>query len=150
MEVDHKKEEAHTSSSSTNVATTDIVASASATASTSEPTSIPNPLEVNQEKGEEMSMEVDHRKEEAHTSSSTNIVADSEVDHENEQAHTSSSSNVALVAAPAWLTPLNMDSYLEECSDLKAWQGLVQSLYRYEERNSITGVHITIIILPVF
>ena len=66
------------------------------------------------------------------------------VDHEKgEEAHTSSSTtNVALVAAPAWLTTLNMDVYLLECSDVKAWQELVQTLYRFEEGNSINGVRI--------
>jgi hypothetical protein len=44
------------------------------------------------------------------------------------------------VAAPAWLTALNMDIYFRECSDVKAWQELVQSLYKFEERNTINGV----------
>ena len=43
-------------------------------------------------------------------------------------------------ARAAWLTTLNMDVYLLECSDVKAWQELVQTLYRFEEGNSINGV----------
>jgi hypothetical protein len=44
------------------------------------------------------------------------------------------------VAAPAWLTALKMDVYLRECSDVKAWQVLVQSLYKFEVGNTINGV----------
>jgi hypothetical protein len=50
------------------------------------------------------------------------------------------STNVVAVAAPAWLTALSMDVYLQECSDTKAWQVLVQSLYKFEEGNTINGV----------
>lgn len=110
-----------------NSGTVDIVPSVSASAT--ELASNPDPMEVDKEKGEEIRMDVDHEK--------------------GEEAHTSSSTNVALVAAPAWLTTLNMDIYLKECSDVKAWQGLVQSLYKFEEGNSISGVCIIICILLV-
>ena len=65
------------------------------------------------------------------------------VDHEKGEEipmDVESSTNVALVAAPAWLTTLNMEVYLQECSDVKEWQGLLQSLYKFEEVNSINGV----------
>jgi hypothetical protein len=44
------------------------------------------------------------------------------------------------VAAPAWLTALKLDIYFQECSDVTAWQLLVQSLYKFEEGNTINGV----------
>jgi hypothetical protein len=49
-------------------------------------------------------------------------------------------SSVAIIVAPAWLTALNMDVYLQECSDTKVWQGLVQALYKFKEVNMINGV----------
>lgn len=80
--------------------------------------------------------------EEAHLPSSSNVAMVAE--HEKgEEDHTPSSANIAMVAAPAWLTALNMDIYLEESSDAKEWQGLVQSLYKFENGNSINGVRIT-------
>jgi hypothetical protein len=48
--------------------------------------------------------------------------------------------NVVGVAAPAWLTAHNMDVYLQECSNVKGWQMLVQSLYKFEMGNAIKGV----------
>ena len=73
-----------------------------------------------------------------------------DLDHEKgEEAHMSSSTKVAMVTAPAWMTMLNMDVYLQECSDVKEWQGLVQSLYKFEEGDSINGVCITTSILLV-
>jgi hypothetical protein len=57
-----------------------------------------------------------------------------------DQAVGEESINVVAVAAPAWLTALSMDVYLQECSDAKAWQVLVQSLYKFEEGNTINGV----------
>lgn len=48
--------------------------------------------------------------------------------------------NLVAVAAPGWLSAINMDIYLQECSDAKEWQGLVQSLYKFEEGNTINGV----------
>ena len=113
-----------------NSDTMNIVPSASAGAT--EPTSNPDPMKVEQGKKEEIrfiQMDVDHEK--------------------GEEVHTLSSTNVALVTPPAWLTTLNMDVYLQECSDAKAWQGLVQSLYKFEEGNSINGVCITTSILLV-
>jgi hypothetical protein len=59
-----------------------------------------------------------------------------EVDQEIEEEPT----NVVAVAAPAWLTAYNMDDYLRKCSNEKAWQVLVQSFYKFEERNAIKGV----------
>jgi hypothetical protein len=50
------------------------------------------------------------------------------------------STNIVAVAAPAWLTALKMDVYLQDCSDAKAWRLLVQSLYKFEEGNAINGV----------
>lgn len=51
-----------------------------------------------------------------------------------------SSTNVVAVIAPAWLTSLKMDVYLQECSDTKAWKMLVESLYKFEVGNKIIGV----------
>ena len=56
-----------------------------------------------------------------------------------EEAHTSSLTNVT-VTVPAWLTVLNMDTYFQESSNMKAWQVLVQSLYKFEEVNTINRV----------
>ena len=50
------------------------------------------------------------------------------------------STNIVMVTAPAWLAALNMDVYLQECSDVKEWQALVQSLYKFEEGNAINRV----------
>ena len=86
-------------------------------------------MEVDQEKGKEVRMDLDHKK--------------------GEEAHMLSSTKVAMVAAPAWMTVLNMDVYLQECSNVKEWQGLVQSLYKFEEGNSIDRVCITTSILLV-
>ena len=44
------------------------------------------------------------------------------------------------VAAPRWLNALNMDIYLQECSDAKEWQELVKSYYKFGEGNAINGV----------
>jgi len=104
-----------------DLATMDIDAPSSASAS--EPSSIPYPIEVDQEKGEEITREVDHEK--------------------GEEARTPSTANVAMIAPPAWLTTLKMDVYLQECSNAKEWQGLVQSLYKFENGNSINGVCVT-------
>lgn len=155
----------------------DIIGASSARSS--DPTSIPYPINVDQGKVEDMGMDVDHKggeetrmrssgniemvvekgedehmlssasvdtvagePEEAHLPSSSNVAMVAE--HEKgEEDHTPSSANIAMVAAPAWLTALNMDIYLEESSDAKEWQGLVQSLYKFENRNSINGVRIT-------
>ena len=62
-----------------------------------------------------------------------------------EETHASSSADVAVVTAPAWLTTLNMDEYLQNCSDAKEWQELVQSLYKFEEANTTNGVSYNII-----
>ena len=35
--------------------------------------------------------------------------------------------NVVVVAAPGWLNAVNMDIYLQDCSDVKEWKALVQS-----------------------
>ena len=104
-----------------DLATMDIDAPSSASAS--EPSSIPYPIEVDQEKGEEITREVDHEK--------------------GEEARTPSTANIAMIAPPAWLTTLKMDVYLQECSNAKEWQGLVQSLYKFENGNSINGVCVT-------
>ena len=106
-------------------------------------TSNPDQMEVDQKKEEEIRRNVNQEKEEEIRMNVDEEKGDG-VDHEKgEEAHTSSSTtNVALVAAPAWLTTLNMDVYLLECSDVKAWQELVQTLYRFEEGNSINGVRI--------
>jgi hypothetical protein len=48
--------------------------------------------------------------------------------------------NVDTVAAPAWLNALKMDSYLQDCSDAKAWRALVQTLYKFELGNTVNGV----------
>ena len=111
----------------TNDSGMNIVPSASASAT--EVTSNPDPMEVDQEKGKEVRMDLDHKK--------------------GEEAHMSLSTKVAMVAAPAWMTMLNMYVYLQECSDVKEWQGLVQSLYKFEEGNSINRVCITTSILLV-
>jgi hypothetical protein len=50
------------------------------------------------------------------------------------------STNIVTVAPPGWLTAQNMDVYLKDCSEAKAWQALVHSLYKFEERNTINGV----------
>jgi hypothetical protein len=69
------------------------------------------------------------------------VEADSiQVDVENRQKGESPSTDVAVVAPPAWLIALNMDVYLRECSDATAWQGLIESLYRFENLNTINGV----------
>ena len=86
-----------------NVNNDDRAMDVDARASTTDQTSNPVPMDVDQEIGEE----------------STNIVA---------------------VAAPAWLTALKMDVYLQDCSDAKAWRLLVESLYKFEEGNVINGV----------
>jgi hypothetical protein len=107
-----------------------------ASASAAEPTS--DPMEVDRVKGKEAPMEVDHKKgKKAHNK-------------KGEESHMSSSTNVAVVAAPAWLTKLGMDDYFQECSNEKAWRDLVQSLYRFEDGNSINGVRITTTLLLVF
>jgi hypothetical protein len=54
---------------------------------------------------------------------------------------TSSTSAVA-VGPPTWLAALQMDAYLRECSDFKAWQELVASLYKFEKLNTINGVRL--------
>ena len=64
-----------------------------------------------------------------------------EVDKEKAEVHTPSSANISMVEALAWLTALNMDVFLQDCSDVKAWQGLVQSLYMFEALNTINRVH---------
>ena len=63
-----------------------------------------------------------------------------QVDMENRQKGESPSTNMAVVTPPAWLIALNMDVYLWECSDVTAWQGLIESLYRFENLNTINGV----------
>lgn len=62
------------------------------------------------------------------------------VDKEKGEAHTPSSMNVYMVEAPSWLSALNVDMYLQDSSDVKAWHGLVNSLYRFEAVNTINGV----------
>jgi hypothetical protein len=110
-------------------------ASPAASASATELISIPDSMEVDQVK---TPMEVVHKKgKEAHQ-------------EKGEESHTSSSTNVTVVAAPAWLTKLGMDDYFQECSDEKAWRDLVQSLYRFEQGNTINGVCITTTLLLVF
>ena len=64
-----------------------------------------------------------------------------QVDVENRQKGESSSTDVAVIALPAWLVALNMDVYLLGCSDITAWKGLIQSLYKFEKLNTISGVH---------
>ena len=59
---------------------------------------------------------------------------------------TSSTSAVA-VGPPTWLAALQMDAYLQECSDLKAWQQLVTSLYKFENLNTVNRVRISILFL---
>ena len=124
-----------------DLGTMDIPSSGSACATGL--TSNPDQMEVDQKKEEEIRRNVNQEKEEEIRMNVDEEKGDG-VDHEKgEEAHTSSSTtNVALVAAPAWLTTLNMDVYLLECSDVKAWQELVQTLYRFEEGNSINGVRI--------
>ena len=63
-----------------------------------------------------------------------------QVDVENRPKGESSSTDVAGVAPPAWLIALNMDVYLQECSDATAWRGLIESLYKFENLNTISGV----------
>lgn len=121
----------------TNDSGMDIAPSTSAT----ELTLNSDPMKADQEKGEEIQMDIDHKKEEEEVQTLSSTM---DIDHEKgEEACRSSSTNVALVTAPAWLTTLNMDILLEECSEVKARQGLVQSLYKFEEWNSIYGVCIT-------
>ena len=62
--------------------------------SATQPTSNPDPMAVDKEKGEE--------------------------------THGSSSTDLGVVTVPAWLTMLDMDKYLQQCSDMKEWQELVQ------------------------
>lgn len=50
------------------------------------------------------------------------------------------STDIVTVAPPGWLTAQNMDGYLKNCSEAKAWQALVHSLYKFEERNTTNGV----------
>ena len=64
-----------------------------------------------------------------------------QVDMENQQKGKSPSTDVAVVAPPAWLSALNMDIYLQGCSDMTAWQELIESLYKFEKLNTINGVH---------
>lgn len=52
----------------------------------------------------------------------------------------SPTTNVVTVIAPDWVTSLKMDIYLQECSDVKAWKMLVESLYKFEVGNKIIGV----------
>ena len=59
----------------------------------------------------------------------------------NHQKGKSSSTDVAVIAPPAWLSALNMDVYLQGCSDMTAWQELIESLYKFEKLNTINGVH---------
>jgi hypothetical protein len=70
----------------------------------------------------------------------TNDTGPMDIDKSETISNLSSSTNFATVAAPAWLTALKMDIYLQECSDEKAWQVLVQSLYKFEVGNTINGV----------
>ena len=126
-----------------------------------QPTSNPDPMEVDKEKGEET-----HTSSSASTASMpppstltangsgamdintcslatqpTSNLDPMEVDKEKgEETHTLSSADVAVVSVPAWLTSINMDLYFEQCSDAKAWQALVQSLYKFEEANTTNGV----------
>ena len=61
--------------------------------------------------------------------------------------------NIVAVSAPGWLNTLNMDIYLQGCSDTKEWQELVQSLYKFEEGNTINGVcyyNLTTVFLTIF
>ena len=63
-----------------------------------------------------------------------------QVDIGNHQKGKSSSTDVAVIAPPAWLSALNMDVYLQGCSDTTAWQELIESLYKFEKLNTINGV----------
>ena len=63
-----------------------------------------------------------------------------QVDTENQQKGKSPSTDVAVVALPAWLSALNMDVYLQGCSNMMAWQELIESLYKFEKLNTINGV----------
>ncbi|KDR65964.1 hypothetical protein GALMADRAFT_81289, partial [Galerina marginata CBS 339.88] len=44
-----------------------------------------------------------------------------------------------LVALPAWMTALGVDTYLQESADATAWQALLLSLYKFEVMNTTTG-----------
>ena len=63
-----------------------------------------------------------------------------QVDIGNHQKGKSSSTDMAVIAPPAWLSALNMDVYLQGCSDTTAWQELIESLYKFEKLNTINGV----------
>ena len=49
------------------------------------------------------------------------------------------------IGPPTWLAALQMDAYLQESSDLTAWQQLVTSFYKFEKLNTINGVRISIL-----
>lgn len=68
----------------------------------------------------------------------TSIQDTMDVDEEIKQGST----DIITVAPPGWLAALNMDVYLKECSDTKAWKGLVQSFYEFEGKNTINGVYL--------
>ena len=67
----------------------------------------------------------------------TSIQDPMDVDEEIRQGST----DIITVAPPGWLAAHNMDVYLKECSDTKAWKGLVQSFYEFEGKNTINGVY---------
>ena len=71
------------------------------------------------------------------TSASATEINANPVSRECDQEETT---NVVMVAAPGWLNMVNMDIYLQDCSDAKEWKALVQSLYKFEEGNTINGV----------
>ena len=71
------------------------------------------------------------------TSASATEINANPVPRECDQEETT---NVVAVAAPGWLNVVNMDIYLQDCSDVKEWKALVQSLYKFEEGNTINGV----------
>ena len=72
------------------------------------------------------------------TSDQNSIQDTMDVDEEIKQGST----DIITVAPPGWLAALNMDVYLKECSDTKAWKGLVQFFYEFEGKNTINGVYL--------
>ena len=66
-------------------------------------------------------------------------------DEKRAEAPVTSSTSAVTVGPPTWLAALQMDAYLQESSDLTAWQQLVTSFYKFEKLNTINGVRISIL-----